>query len=78
MVLATFYKDKDKDKDKQPVLDLEHFSMKTKRIFENFATFAYEDWDKETYGRLCKFFDENQSCSPCQGECIHGLMTIFG
>ena len=41
MVLATFYKDKDKDK--QPVLDLEHFFMKTQRIFENFATFAYED-----------------------------------
>ena len=40
MVIATFYKDKDKDK--QPVLDLEHF-MKTQRIFENFATFAYED-----------------------------------
>ena len=41
MVLATFYKDKDKDK--QPVLDLEHFFMKTQRIFKNFATFAYED-----------------------------------
>ena len=41
MVLPTFYKDKDKDK--QPVLDLEHFFMKTQRIFEIFATFAYED-----------------------------------
>jgi hypothetical protein len=31
MILATFYKDKDKDK--QPVLDLNIFVMKTKKIF---------------------------------------------
>jgi hypothetical protein len=31
MVLATF--NKDKDKDKEPVLDLEQFFMKTKKIF---------------------------------------------
>ena len=38
-----------------------------------------KDKDKEWLGVECgKIFNENENCSPSQGESICGLMTFFG